>query len=88
LFVDLAAPLASIDAETYSDPRTAFDKRLFGEYAWAGLGACCFKLGCYRESAGWYAKAAAANPQSLEYRAKQGLAAGKAGLLVGPESIG
>jgi tetratricopeptide (TPR) repeat protein len=70
--------LAAIDAETFSDPLTAFDKRLFGEHAWAALGACYFKLGRYAESAGWFAKAAAADPASLEYRVKAQLAAGKA----------
>jgi glycosyltransferase involved in cell wall biosynthesis len=70
--------LASIDAESFADPLTAFDKRLFGEHAWAALGACYFKLGRYAESAGWFAKAAAADPMSLEYRVKERLAAGKA----------
>jgi len=70
--------LASIDAESFADPLAAFDKRLFGEHAWAALGACYFKLGRYAESAGWFAKAAAADPSSLEYRVKERLAAGKA----------
>jgi tetratricopeptide (TPR) repeat protein len=70
--------LASIDAESFADPLTAFDKRLFGEHAWAALGACYFKLGRYAESAGWFAKAAAADPSSLEYRIKERLSAGKA----------
>jgi glycosyltransferase involved in cell wall biosynthesis len=70
--------LASIDAEGYSDPLTAVDQRLFGEYSYAALGACYFKLGRYAESALWYAKAAAEAPESLEYRIKERLAAAKA----------
>jgi tetratricopeptide (TPR) repeat protein len=70
--------LSLVDGETYSDPRSAFDQRLFGEYAYAALGACYFQLGRYRESADWYAKAAAAAPEILEYRIKKQLAAAKA----------
>ena len=82
---DMAAALAifhaltEIDAETFIDGRSAFDKRLFGEHSFAALGACYFKLGRYDESAAWYARAAAANPTSTEYRIKQKLAAAKAG---------
>jgi tetratricopeptide (TPR) repeat protein len=71
--------LAAIDAETFFDPLTAFDQRLFGEFSYAALGACYFKLGRYVESAAWYAKAAAVAPDSPEYRIKQQLAAAKAG---------
>ena len=76
--IPLLAELAAIDGERYSQPLTAFDKRLFGEHSWAGLGACCFALGRHAESAAWYAKAAAADPHSLEYRVKQRLASAKA----------
>ena len=82
--IEVFQELASIDAQTYSHPLTAFDKRLFGEFAWAALGTCCFKLGRYGESAAWFAKAAAADPQSLEYRVKHQLAAGKTASLVRP----
>jgi tetratricopeptide (TPR) repeat protein len=77
--IEVFQRLAAIDAEAFSDPLTAFDKRLFGEFTWAALGTCCFKLGCYAESAAWFFKAAAADPQSLDYRVKGLLAAGKAG---------
>jgi tetratricopeptide (TPR) repeat protein len=71
--------LTEIDAESLVDNRSAFDKRLFGEHSFAALGACYFKLGRYGESAAWYARAAAADPDSTEYRIKQKLAAAKAG---------
>lgn len=71
--------LTEVDAESLVDNRSAFDKRLFGEHSFAALGACYFKLGRYGESAAWYARAAAADPASTEYRIKQKLAAAKAG---------
>jgi tetratricopeptide (TPR) repeat protein len=71
--------LTAIDAEAFRDRRMGFDKRLFGEFAWAWLGTCSFELGDYAESARWFARAAAANPESLEYLAKQQLAQGRAG---------
>jgi tetratricopeptide (TPR) repeat protein len=71
--------LAAMDPEAVFDPLTAFDQRLFGEFSYAALGACYFKLRRYAESAAWYAKAEAAAPESGEYRIKQRLAAAKAG---------
>ena len=70
--------LTTIDGDTFSDDRTAFDRRLFGEYSFAALGACYFKLGRFADSAAWYGKAALANPESVEYRIKEQLAAAKA----------
>jgi len=71
--------LAETDAETFTHDLTAVDKRLFGEFSYAGLGGCYFKLGRFAESAAWYAKASAADPHSVEYRTKAQLAAAKAG---------
>jgi tetratricopeptide (TPR) repeat protein len=85
--IEVFQQLAAIDAETFCDRLTAFDKRLFGEFAWAALGACHFKLGRFEESAAYFARAAAADPQSLEYRAKHLLAAGKAASLVPPRRV-
>jgi len=73
--------LTTIDGETFSDDRTDFDLRLFGEYSFAALGVCYFKLGRFAESAAWYGKAAAADPASVEYRVKEQLAATKAASL-------
>jgi glycosyltransferase involved in cell wall biosynthesis len=69
--------LSAIDPESYRDQRTGFDKRLFSEHAPAWLATCLFKRGEYAESAAWFAKAAAANPDSLEYRTKHLLAASR-----------
>jgi hypothetical protein len=38
--------------------------------------------------AAWFAKAAAADPQSLEYRIKERLAVGRAARLVPPGGVG
>jgi tetratricopeptide (TPR) repeat protein len=79
--------LASIDAETFTHDLTAIDKRLFGEFSYAAIGGCYFKLGRFADSAHWYARAAACDPKSVEYRAKAQLAAAKAAQLVGPAGI-
>ena len=70
--------LTRIDPERFSDPEVAFEKRLFGELAFAALGNCCFQIGDYGTSAAFYGKAAAADPGSLEYRAKAELARSRA----------
>ena len=70
--------LTRIDPEGYRDPELGFDKRLFGELAYAALGNCYFQMGDYRTSADFYAQAAAADPASLEYRAKATLAQSRA----------
>ena len=66
--------LTRIDPERFSDPEVAYEKRLFGELAFAALGNCHFQAGDFAASARWYAKAEAADPASLEYRAKHALA--------------
>jgi tetratricopeptide (TPR) repeat protein len=88
LAIGVFQELASIDPEAFFDRLTAFDKRLFGEFTWAALGTCYFKLGRYAESSLWFAKAAAADPDSLEYRVKQQLAAGKAPQIAPPGPFG
>jgi glycosyltransferase involved in cell wall biosynthesis len=69
--------LAAIDPESYRERRIGLDKRLFSEDVPAWLATCLFKRGEYAESAAWFAKAAAANPDSLEYRTKHLLAASR-----------
>jgi glycosyltransferase involved in cell wall biosynthesis len=79
--------LARVDADAFRHDLTALDKRLFGEFSYAALGACYFRLGRFADSRDWYARAAACDPKSVEYRAKAQLAAAKAGQLVGPAGI-
>jgi tetratricopeptide (TPR) repeat protein len=82
--IEIFQQIAAIDSERFCDPLTGFDKRLFGEFTWAALGSCFFNLARYAESAAWFAKAAAADPDSLEYRTKSQLAAAKAANLSRP----
>ena len=79
--------LAKIDADAFRHELTALDKRLFGEFSYAALGSCYFKLGRFAESADWYARALACDQKSVEYRAKAQLAAAKAAQLVRPVGI-
>lgn len=73
--------LTRIDAENFVDLDVAYEKRLFGELAYAALGNCYFQAGDFAASARWYAKAEASNAASLEYRAKHALARARAGLI-------
>lgn len=80
--------LVKVDADAFRHDLTALDKRLFGEFSYAALGSCYFKLGRFAESADWYARALACDQKSVEYRAKTQLAAAKAAQLVRPVGIG
>jgi len=70
--------LTRIDPDGFSDPELGFEKRMFRELAFAALGNCYFQMGDYGMSADFYARAAAADPASLEYRAKAVLAESRA----------
>jgi tetratricopeptide (TPR) repeat protein len=69
--------LAGVQAESLVDD-LAYDSRIFGASAFADLALCAFRLGRYGQSQAWYARAAALEPDSLEYRTKQRLAAARA----------
>jgi tetratricopeptide (TPR) repeat protein len=75
---DAFLALTRIDPDSYSDHELGFEKRLFGELAFAALGNCYFHMGDYGTSAAFYGRAAAADPGSLEYRAKAVLAESRA----------
>lgn len=66
--------LASVDGAALVDD-IAYDQKIFGVTAMAGLGACAFRLGRYAESEDWYRRAEALAPESLELRTKRQLAA-------------
>jgi tetratricopeptide (TPR) repeat protein len=71
--------LLAVDAETSCDEDgIAYDARIFGLFAWDALALCHFRLGRYRESAGYYARAAAAAPADPAYRVKRRLAEARA----------
>jgi tetratricopeptide (TPR) repeat protein len=62
--------LTLIDANTFVDPLTAYDKRIFGEWAFDLLGAAYARLGRRDEAAGAFARAASLAPGNLGYRVK------------------
>lgn len=62
--------LTAIDAETILDPITAYDKRIFGEWAFDLMGAAHARLGQRPEAAAAFGRAAQLAPDNRAYRAK------------------
>lgn len=71
--------LAAIDADWFVDPVAAYDKRIFGVLAYVSLGAACFRLGRYEDSARWFGRAEAAEPGERQHTLRRRLAEIKAG---------
>ena len=73
------AALAEVDTEALveEDP-LAYDVRIFGVWAIAGLALCCFRLGRYEESARHYARAEALDPQDPGHAVRRRLAEARA----------
>jgi tetratricopeptide (TPR) repeat protein len=55
------------------DHVAAYDVRLFGVLSYDSLATCCYRLGRDADAARYYALAAGAQPENLEYRVKQRL---------------
>jgi tetratricopeptide (TPR) repeat protein len=66
--------LASVDADALVHPCLAYDRRLFGEWAYHVLGLCWFQLGEPAAAASWLGRALQANPGEREYEVKLQLA--------------
>lgn len=62
--------LTQIDADAFFDPLTAYDKRIFGEWAFDLMGAAYARLGRREDAGEAYARAASLAPDNLGYRAK------------------
>jgi tetratricopeptide (TPR) repeat protein len=64
--------LAAIDADSFFDPRLAYEKVLFRHLAKEALALCHFRAGRYREAAHFYRLAArhSPDPQSCEVKAR------------------
>jgi hypothetical protein len=58
-------------ADEHACADLAYDRRISGEFAFSALATCCCGLGRWAEAAEWYGRAAALQPDSLEYRAKR-----------------
>jgi tetratricopeptide (TPR) repeat protein len=69
----LLRDLVAVDGEGTGCAGLAYDRRIFGEFAFGALATCCFELGRWAEAADWFGRAAAAQPASLEYRVKRDL---------------
>ena len=75
----LFAGLAEVDTEALveEDP-LAYDVRIFGVWATAGLALCCFRLGRYEDSARHYARAEALDPRDPGHALRRRLAEARA----------
>jgi tetratricopeptide (TPR) repeat protein len=62
--------LAGTNVEGDAASDLAYDRRIFDEFAYGALATCCYALGRWAEAAEWYGRAAALQPESVEYRAK------------------
>ena len=63
--------LLGVDRATLPAAGIAYDERIFGALAQAGLGACWFEMGRYDEAARAYGAAETSEPDSVEYRTKR-----------------
>jgi tetratricopeptide (TPR) repeat protein len=71
--------LAAREDDDLTDHALGYDVRLFGAWPLAGLASCRFAEARYAEAATLFAAAARRDPEQLEYRVKQALAARLAG---------
>jgi tetratricopeptide (TPR) repeat protein len=69
--------LANIDPDTLL-AELSYDRRMFGASAFAEMGYCAFRMGCYAESETWYRRAEALEPGCLEFRVKRQLSGNRA----------
>ena len=72
--------LVALDLEAIVATGSAYDQRIFGEWAWNALGLCRFALGEYTGAAEAFGLAEGANPDNLAYRARRQLAQARAAL--------
>lgn len=70
--------LLSVDLGALPDEGTAYDARIFGEFAQEARGVCLFALDRFQEAAEAYEQAAREDPLNTVYRARLVLARGRA----------
>jgi hypothetical protein len=58
---------------------SAYDSRIFGEWAWNSLGLCRFALGDFNGATSAFRNAEASDPANAAYRARRLLAEARAG---------
>ena len=71
--------LTARNSDSFADPHMAFDRRIFGEFAFDLAGVALLRLGRFAEASAAIANAAAAAPErdQIRYRAKAAVAARK-----------
>jgi glycosyltransferase involved in cell wall biosynthesis len=70
--------LIALDLDTIVESGSAYDERIFGEWAWNALGLCRFELGDDTGAAAAFRRAAAADPENDSYRTRRRLAEARA----------
>jgi tetratricopeptide (TPR) repeat protein len=68
--IAIAQQLLAIDGETYCDPDTSYDRRIFGTYAHDLMGVALLRMGRKNEAACAFARAAKASPDDPSYSVK------------------
>src|SRR5262249_15114896 len=77
--LSIFAALAAVATEALVEENPlAYDARIFGAWAVAGLALCCFRLGRYEESARHYARAEAFEPEDPGHTVRRRLAEARA----------
>ena len=74
----ILADLTARDPDTFFDPALAFDRRIFGEFAYDLIGLALFREHRFEEAAAAWLEAAARASDGVSYRSKAAVAAGRA----------
>ena len=70
--------LLRLDLDAIVETNTAYDRRLFGEWAWNALGLARFELGDFDGAAAMFRLAETADPENVAYRTRRQLADARA----------
>jgi glycosyltransferase involved in cell wall biosynthesis len=70
--------LTALELDEIVDTGSAYDDRIFGEWAWNALGLCRFELGDYPGAAAAFREAEAEDPDNDAYRTRRQLAEARA----------
>jgi glycosyltransferase involved in cell wall biosynthesis len=70
--------LITFDLDAVIETGSAYDQRMFGEWAWHALGLCRFSLGDYAGATEAFRRAEAADPGNTAYRTRRQLAEARA----------
>ena len=71
--------LIALDLDTIVGTGSAYDERIFGEWAWNALGLCRFALDDFAGATEAFTLAEAADPENDAYRTRRRLAEARSG---------